>query len=137
MISELPLPKGKAMMLTGSVLVVLGVLALFSPVAAGGTVIKIIGVILALAGLAEFVHAFRTNTRIDTVMSSMLALITFGAAMLMLFDTTAASGFLTIILVVFLSSRACGKYPTPFDFEWSQVGFGCWVQACSRYCWPG
>ena len=52
--SELPLPKGKAMMLTGSVLVALGVLALFSPVAAGGTVIKIIGVILALAGLAEF-----------------------------------------------------------------------------------
>jgi uncharacterized membrane protein HdeD (DUF308 family) len=109
MISELPLPKGKAMMLTGYILVVLGVFALFSPVAAGGTVIKIIGVILALAGLAEFVHAFRTITRFDTVMSSMLAVITLGAAMLMLFDTTAASGFLTIILVVFFVFQGLWK----------------------------
>ena len=84
-------------------------LSILIAVIAGGTVIKIIGVILALAGLAEFVHAFRTNTRIDTVMSSMLAVITFGAAMLMLFDTTAASGFLTIILVVFFVFQGLWK----------------------------
>jgi uncharacterized membrane protein HdeD (DUF308 family) len=117
MTSEQTLPKGKALMLTGSVVAALGVLALFSPVAAGGTVIKIIGVILALAGLAEFVHAFRTVTRIDTVMSSMLAVITFGAAMLLLFDTAAASGFLTIILVVFFVLQGLWKLSYAIRFR--------------------
>jgi uncharacterized membrane protein HdeD (DUF308 family) len=117
MTSEQTLPKGKALMLTGSVVTALGVLALFSPVAAGSTVIKIIGVILALAGIAEFVHAFRTVARIDTVMSTMLAVFTFGAAMLLLFDTTGASGFLTIILVVFFVLQGFWKLSYAIRFR--------------------
>ncbi len=111
------LPGGNVLMATGIFLVVFGSLAVFSPVATGGAVVKIVALVLLVTGVVRLVQAFRSRGRADRLMSSVLGAVVTGLGILVWLNPELGSGFLTALLVVFFIAHGLWKISTAFRYR--------------------
>ncbi|MCK5698168.1 MAG: DUF308 domain-containing protein [Gammaproteobacteria bacterium] len=89
----------KVVIITGAVLVFLGLLAMGAPLIAGLSLAMIIGIMLILAGLGQLIFAIKTDRGF---LSLTIAALTFFIGLYMLANLKAALGSLTIFLAIYL-----------------------------------
>ena len=63
---------GNTFLVTGSLFIVFGRVALFSPVSAGDLVVKVTALMLMIIGLIRLVMAFKSREKLDTIVSTLL-----------------------------------------------------------------
>ena len=115
--SEQSSPSGKILMATGVFLVVFGILALFSPVAAGGAVVKIVALVLMVTGVVRLVHAYKSHRKAETLMSSILGAVVAGLGILIWLNPELGSGFLTALFMVFFVVHGLWKISSAFRYR--------------------
>jgi len=113
--SDASAPRGNILMITGSFLIVFGLLALFSPVAAGVTVVKIVALVMLVTGVLRLGQAIKSKRKADTVMSSILGAVITGLGILVWMNPELGSGFLTILLTVFFLFHGVWKISAAFQ----------------------
>jgi len=115
--SEQSPPSGKILMATGVFLVVFGILALFSPVTAGGAVVKIVALVLMVTGVVRLVHAYKSHGKAETLMSSILGAVVAGLGILIWLNPELGSGFLTALFMVFFVVHGLWKISSSFRYR--------------------
>mgnify|MGYP003574846753 CR=1 FL=1 len=104
-------------MVTGVFMVVFGLLAVFSPAATGGAVVKIIALVLLVAGVIRLVHAYRSRARADTLMSAVLGAVFAGLGIMVWLNPEVGSGFLTALLMVFFVAHGLWKISSAMRYK--------------------
>jgi len=89
----------KFIMILGTILLVIGLLAMGAPLVAGLSLALMIGVILLLAGIGQLVFAIKTDKGLFNISIALLTLI---VGLYMLANPGAALGSLTIFLALYL-----------------------------------
>ena len=115
--SRQSLPGGNVLMVTGVFMIVFGFLAVFSPAATGAAVVKIIALVLLVAGIVRLVHAYRSRGRVDTMMSAILGALFAGLGVLVWLNPEIGSGFLTALLMVFFVAHGLWKISTALSYK--------------------
>jgi uncharacterized membrane protein HdeD (DUF308 family) len=110
-------PARNILMVTGIVLVVLGLLVLVSPVAAGSIVIKVVALVLAITGILQLLSALRSAGRTQRVVSMVLGAIVAGVGVLVWFNTELGSGLLTTLLMIFFVVNGLWKLSSALRFR--------------------
>jgi uncharacterized membrane protein HdeD (DUF308 family) len=111
------LPGTKALMVSGIVLVIFGVLLLVSPAAVGGAVVRLVALILFITGLVQLIQGLRGGTATHTVISTILGLVVAGVGVLVWLNPELGSGFLTALLMVFFVVHGLWKISTAFRYR--------------------
>jgi uncharacterized membrane protein HdeD (DUF308 family) len=97
------IPKINRLTWLGWAVMVLGLLAIVSPLAAGKATVILVGLILLIAGLAQLLAAFRADqSGSSRVLTAMLGAITAVAAVFVLAHPLLGLRFLTFLLVAYL-----------------------------------
>ena len=97
------MPKINRLTWLGWAVVVLGLLAIVSPLTAGKATVILVGLILLIAGLAQLLAAFRADqSGSSRLLTSMLGAITAVAAIFVLAHPLLGLRFLTFLLVAYL-----------------------------------
>jgi len=104
-------------MVSGVFLIVFGILAILSPVTTGGAVVKIVALVLLVSGVVRLVQAIRSQRKVDIVMSSILGAVFVGLGVLVWLNPELGSGFLTILLTVFLVAHGLWKIFAAFNYR--------------------
>lgn len=94
-------PARNLLLATGIILVVLGLLVLVSPVAAGGLVIKLVALVLAITGVVQLLSALRSSGDRQRIIAIVLGAVVAGVGVLVWFNTDLGSGLLTALLMIF------------------------------------
>ncbi len=89
----------KVIIITGAVLLFMGLLAMGAPLIAGLSLAMIIGIMLVLAGFGQLVFSIKTDSSFFSIIIALLTLL-IGAYMLA--NLKAALGSLTIFLAIYL-----------------------------------
>jgi len=89
----------KFIMILGTILLVIGLLAMGAPLVAGLSLALMIGIILLLAGIGQLVFAIKTDKGLFNISIALLTLI---IGLYMLANPGAALGSLTIFLALYL-----------------------------------
>ena len=108
---------GKPLMLVGIILVIFGILLLFSPVAAGELVVMLVALVLVLTGVAQAFQAFRARHRAEALVSGVLGIIVAGLGVMVWFNPQIGSGFLTALLMIFFVTHGLWKVVTAWRFR--------------------
>jgi uncharacterized membrane protein HdeD (DUF308 family) len=87
--------------LMGILLIILGVCILAAPIVAGAVTVMMVGVFMALAGLVECVHAFRTPVPLSRVIWLLVGLATLICGALVMGHPLFGFSFLTILLTIY------------------------------------
>ena len=82
--------------------IILGVLALGAPFVAGESMLMVIGVLIALAGVIRMIWAFKSSTPGKGISKVLLGVLTIIAGAAILADPLMASGVLSILLATYL-----------------------------------
>ena len=106
------LPGSNFLMMTGIALTVFGVLVLFSPVAAGGFVVRLVALVLTVTGVAQMIQALRATSAPHKVVSFLLGAIVAAVGILVWFNPELGSGFLTALLMIFFVVNGLWKLST-------------------------
>ena len=97
------IPKIDRLTWLGWAVMVLGLLAIVSPLTAGKATVILVGLILLIAGLAQLLAAFRADqSRSSRLLTAMLGAITAVAAVFVLAHPLLGLRFLTFLLVAYL-----------------------------------
>ena len=97
------IPKINRLTWLGWAVMVLGLLAIVSPLTAGTATVILVGLILLIAGLAQLLAAFRADqSGSSRVLTAMLGAITAVAAVFVLAHPLLGLRFLTFLLVAYL-----------------------------------
>ena len=97
------IPKIDRLTWLGWAVMVLGLLAIVSPLTAGKATVILVGLILLIAGLAQLLAAFRADqSGSSRVLTAMLGAITAVAAVFVLAHPLLGLRFLTFLLVAYL-----------------------------------
>ena len=97
------IPKINRLTWLGWAVMVLGLLAIVSPLTAGKATVILVGLILLIAGLAQLLAAFRADqSGSSRVLTAMLGAITAVAAVFVLAHPLLGLRFLTFLLVAYL-----------------------------------
>jgi uncharacterized membrane protein HdeD (DUF308 family) len=96
-----PQTRRSTLLILGGALLVLGVVLLVSPVAAGNVVVRIVALVLTAAGVVAFVQAFRSAESMQRTVSMVLGAIVAALGLLVWFNPEVGSGFLTALLMGF------------------------------------
>ena len=115
--SKKALPGTGALMATGVVLALLGVLLLLSPVAVGNAVVKLVALVLVVTGLAQLVQALRVASPAQRAVSGVLGAIVAGVGVLVWFNPEVGSGFLTALLMIFFVVNGLWKIASALRFR--------------------
>ena len=110
-------PGGNALMITGIVLALLGVLLLLSPVAVGNAVVKLVALVLAVTGLVQLVQALRSPNPVQRAIFGVLGAIVVGVGVLVWFNPEVGSGFLTALLMIFFVVNGLWKISSALRFR--------------------
>jgi uncharacterized membrane protein HdeD (DUF308 family) len=108
---------GGTYLLIGILLMILGLVVVFSPVAAGGLVVKVTALVLVLTGLARLAHAFKSQGRLETILSTLLGAVIAGLGVLAWLNPDLGSGFLTILLTIFFLAHGLWKITSAFEYR--------------------
>jgi uncharacterized membrane protein HdeD (DUF308 family) len=86
----------------GIVTIILGIIALATPLVVGESVLLIIGFAITLAGVLRMVWAFQAQTLGSGIWKFLLGVLTLVAGLFVIAHPMMASGVLTIILAIYL-----------------------------------
>ncbi|MFC1796702.1 DUF308 domain-containing protein [Pseudomonadota bacterium] len=100
--SRQSLPGGNVLMVTGVLMIVFGLLAVFSPAATGAAVVKIIALVLLVAGIVRLVQAYRSRGR-EAI-------------------TAVAQGFMTAFPDMELVMDKLDMQPEQLVYHWTFIG---------------
>ena len=112
---------GKRLMPGGIVLIVLGAIAVVTPVLAGGAVVIIIGIVMLVAGTGQFIQGMRAQTRGDKIMPIVLGSITGLCGILVIGHPLLGLGFLTLLLALFFVIEGLWKIISSFSYRPSRA----------------
>jgi uncharacterized membrane protein HdeD (DUF308 family) len=91
-----------SMKFMGVVTIILGILALATPLLIGTSVLLLIGIMVAVAGVLRMLWAFRAGSLGQGIMVFLIGILTLLAGIAVLSNPLMASGILTIVLAVYL-----------------------------------
>ena len=86
----------------GIAMIVLGVVAMVTPLVAGLSMLMLIGMVIAVAGILRMVWAFRAETPGQGIFKFLLGILTAIAGGLIMAHPLIASGVLSILLAAYL-----------------------------------
>ena len=99
----------------GVMLIVLGVVVLAAPVAAGMVSVMIIGALMAAAGVVEILRAFKTQATISRLTWLVVGIVTLVAGGLVLAHPIFGLSFLTILLAIYFFTDGFVKIVAAFS----------------------
>ena len=100
----------------GIALMVLGVIAIVSPLVAGEAVVMVIGLILLVAGLGLGLQGLRSAGGLDRLVPLILGVIATLAAILLIAHPLFGLSFLTLLLVIFFVADGTWKIIAAFRY---------------------
>lgn len=115
--AELRIPKGNWLLITGVILVLLGVGSMMAPAFAGNTVVYLIGGLLLLTGLVQLIAGWQTESWREKLVSLIpggIAIVGGAAVMAHPFYGLAA---LTLVLVLFFVAEGVWKIISSFSYR--------------------
>jgi uncharacterized membrane protein HdeD (DUF308 family) len=115
--SERSIRSGSAYLFTGILLIGFGLVVLFSPAATGGLVVKVTALVLIIIGIVRLAHAFRSQGKLDTILSTLLGALIAGLGVLVWLNPDLGSGFLTLLLTIFFLAHGVWKMIIAFDYR--------------------
>ena len=115
--SDRKLPTGNALLFTGVALLILGVTALISPSWAGQTVFYLIGALLLITGIGQFLLGWNDETKSGQVGRMTLGIITGMAGLAVLIHPVFGAGALAAILAIFFVFDGIWKVVTSFSYR--------------------
>lgn len=107
----------KALMLTGIILVIFGILLLASPMAAGEIVIMAVAAVLVITGIAQLIQSFRSPGGADRIISALLGAVIVGLGVMVWRNPEIGSGFLMALLMLFFLVNGLWKVTTAWRFR--------------------
>ncbi|MEJ2503276.1 MAG: DUF308 domain-containing protein [Gemmatimonadota bacterium] len=111
------LPDGQTLKWLGIALIVLGVIAIFTPVMAGGTVVVLIGLILIIAGGLQLYRGIKADTFTDKLTTSVLGILTLVAGIFVVMNPLLGLAYLTALLAVFFAVEGIWKVVASFRYR--------------------
>lgn len=118
--NERKIPSGNTMLFTGVALLLLGLTALFSPSWAGETVFYLIGALLLVTGICQFLLGWNDQTKSGQVGRMALGLITALAGLGVLIHPVFGAGALAGVLAIFFLVDGVWKIVTSFSYRPAQ-----------------
>lgn len=115
--SDKSLPGTKFLMLTGIVLIVLGIVAIASPAFAGKAVVYVIGGLLLVTGVLQFVGGFREKALHSKLMPMVLGIISAICGVAVIGHPFFSMAVLTMILAIFFLVEGFWKIIASFSFR--------------------
>ena len=115
--NERSIRSGSTYLFTGILLIVFGLVVLFSPAAAGGLVVKVAALVLVITGVVRLVHAFKSQGKLETIVSTLLGALIAGLGVLVWLNPDLGSGFLTVLLTIFFLAHGVWKITSAFNFR--------------------
>jgi uncharacterized membrane protein HdeD (DUF308 family) len=107
----------KAMMLMGVILIILAIILLLSPMAAGEFVIMAVAAVLVITGIAQVIQAFRSPGSADRIVSAVLGALVIGLGLMVWRNPEIGSGFLMVLLMLFFVVNGLWKVTTAWRFR--------------------
>jgi Uncharacterized conserved protein len=101
----------------GIALIVLGVVAILTPAAAGGAVVIVIGLILLGAGVAAAIRGLQAATGMEKVLGLVVGVVTALAGVAVLARPLFGLGLLTLLLAGYFMVDGVGKIIVSFRFR--------------------
>ena len=111
------LPGTKYLMLTGIVLIAFGVVAVILPALAGTTVVMVIGGLLLVAGVVQFVQGLRMGSWLRKLLPMILGTITTICGIAVLAHPFFGMKVLALILAIFFFIKGAWKIISSFSFR--------------------
>jgi uncharacterized membrane protein HdeD (DUF308 family) len=111
------LPQTNHLMLTGIVLIVFGMIAIATPAVAGTAVVLVIGGVLLVSGLVQFVQGLRAESWPSKLLPLILGLVTALCGLGVLGHPLLGLSFLTLLLAVFFVVEGIWKIIASFSFR--------------------
>ena len=93
---------GTAMSIFGVMLIILGMLSMLAPGLTGLSVAVFVGFLVLFGGAVRVVWAFRAGSLGRGILTFVIGVLTLIAGLMLVTDPLLASGFLTIMLAVYL-----------------------------------
>lgn len=94
--------EGRNLKWLGILTLVLGILAIFSPLMTGLSVVVMVGFFVLAGGIARMIWAFQTSDFGSGMLRFAIGILTLICGILMVTDPLLASGLLTIMIAVYL-----------------------------------
>lgn len=110
-------PGASYLMWTGIALMVFGVIAIAAPAIMGTAVVMVIGAILLVTGIVEFVHAFREPTWSSKILTLVLGVITIVCGISVLAHPVVGMVVLALILAILFAIEGIWKIIVSFSFR--------------------
>lgn len=111
------LPSGNTLLFTGVALLILGLAALISPAWAGQTVFYLIGALLLITGIFQFLLGWNDRTKSGQVSRMTLGIITAVAGLAVLIHPLFGAGALAAVLAMFFLVDGIWKIVTSFSYR--------------------
>lgn len=92
---------GKRMSVFGVIAIILGILAMLTPAAAGTSVLLVVGVLVLAGGIARIIWAFGSGSVGKGLLMFALGVLTLLCGIAILANPLFASGLLTIVLAIY------------------------------------
>jgi len=104
-------------MMTGIVLAIFGVIAIATPAVAGTAVVMVIGVVLLVAGVVQFVQGFCEESWSSKLLTMVLGLLAVVCGIGVLGHPILGLTFLTLLLAIFFVVEGIWKIIASFSFR--------------------
>ncbi|MEI7750533.1 MAG: DUF308 domain-containing protein [Candidatus Omnitrophota bacterium] len=111
--------------LMGIALIILGLCVLVAPVLAGAVTVMLVGGFMAIAGLVECVHSFRTTGSLSRVIWLLVGIFTTLCGVLVTVHPILGLSFLTMLLVIYFLTDGLVKLFAAFNISIYRGWFIC------------
>ncbi len=115
--TQTDLPNTNHLLLTGSFLIIFGLVAIASPAVAGTAVVMVIGTLLAGTGVVEIFQAVRTDSWSNRIGTLLFGVITFACGLGVLGHPLFGLSFLTLLLAIYFVTGGIAKIVGSFCFR--------------------
>jgi membrane protein HdeD len=117
MMTELKIPKGNWLFVTGLALVLLGIGAMISPAFAGNTVVYLIGALMLITGLIQLLAAWQEETWREKLANLTLGGIAAVGGIAVLAHPFYGLAALTLVLAIFFCIEGVWKIVSSFSYR--------------------
>ena len=115
--SETSTPSTSYLMWTGIALIVFGAIAIAAPALMGTAVVMVIGAILLVTGVVEFIHGFREPKWSSKLLTLVLGVITIVCGISVLAHPVVGMAVLALILAILFAIEGIWKIIASFSFR--------------------
>jgi len=115
--AEQATPSGKRLMWLGIVLIVLGAVAILTPLMAGTAVVIVIGILLLMAGIGQIIQGWQAPSWSEKIIPLVLGGITTVAGTGVIGHPLFGLGFLTLLLIIFFVIEGIWQIIASFSYR--------------------